>query len=116
MRDERWDGGRLESARALSLSPVSLFSFSSLTNSSAVSVSGGRGRQDPSISAIAADQLPWQSKSVEIAPPLMMPGKAWYLDASRVRASRPPPGARKEARRRPSGEAGPQPKHWDSGV
>ena len=38
-----------------------------------VSVSGGRGRHARSISATAALQLPWQSKSALTMPPFTMP-------------------------------------------
>ena len=62
---------------------------SALTNTEAVSVSGGWGRHALSISAIAAVQLPWQSMSVDTTPPLMMPGKAQYFDESVTCASRP---------------------------
>lgn len=34
------------------------------------------------MSATAAVQLPWQSSSVEMMPPLTMPGKAQYLEGT----------------------------------
>lgn len=46
-----------------------------LTRSSAVRVSGGLGSLALSMRAMAAVQLPWQSKSELTMPPLMMPGK-----------------------------------------
>lgn len=50
-----------------------------LTNMDWVSVRGGLGRHDLSMSAMAAVQLPWQSSKDDKMPPLRMPGKAEYL-------------------------------------
>lgn len=47
-----------------------------LTRISAVSVMGGRGMQDLSMSEMAAVQFPWQVKTVLTIPPLIIPGKA----------------------------------------
>ena len=52
-------------------------------------VSGGLGSFALSMSAMAAVQLPWQSKRALMIPPLMMPGNAWYFLSKRTVAERP---------------------------
>ena len=61
------------------------------TSISKVSVRGGLGKQARSMRAMAAVQLPWQSKMAEMMPPLMMPGKAQYF-LSKVTVASSPPG------------------------
>ena len=100
-------GSSLASSPPTSPLPPPPMGPSALTNTEAVSVSGGWGRHALSISAIAAVQLPWQSMSVDTTPPLMMPGKAQYFDESVTCASRPL-GMRLLRKCRPSGWDGPE--------
>lgn len=70
------------------------------------SVKGGLGRAARSIRAIAAVQLPWQSRATPMMPPLMMPGNAWKWLGNRNLAWRPF-SARKLASFRPRSAEGP---------